>query len=252
MPEVRKSIIKLSNGKLIYIRPLDARTLNVNASSVAFLSIKRDNNNDIISISLEDKDSINIGDQFKLKIGSIESIYTIKYIIAHEKEKSLLLFSSVPSKTTTFLLPLLGKSKKQLKYNSYFINAYLSKDLTHLYLLYRFTGSIHYKEFEQYMITDPLCVEHIEYDPYHVIYSFKIPKEFKLDVECFLQGKYSKLSTTLRERIKKFYVEDAPLILGVIKKDKELKKKIEIDLGLSLPETSELASKPNLDIEILI
>ena len=87
-----------------------------------------------------------------------------------------------------FLLPLLGKSKHQLKYFTYFVNAFLDESLDYLLILYRFTGTEQYKEFESTMMSDPLFVNHIEYDNFHEMYKFKIPREFYGDVHMFMQS----------------------------------------------------------------
>jgi len=251
MPEVKEGTIVLSNMKRFEIQPVDASKLYVDTSSAAFLDIQKDNENHISCISIEGKYDIKVGDKFSIEIGAVSSVYEIKYMIVEKGQKSILMFSSVPNKTTTFLLPLLGITKNQLKFDYYFVNAFLNKELDHLYLLYRFTGTRIYKDFEQTMWTNPLCVKHVESDKYHVIYIFKIPERFEEDVEHFKNGHYSKFSKTLRQRIMKFYGSaDASMVMQVVNQDKELKTKLEEHLNLNLPDASELASKPDLELEI--
>lgn len=251
MSEVKKSIIKLSPTKLLKIQPVDGKRLYINTSSVAFLNINKDEDGRIESISLEDKYIIKKGDKFSINIGALESVYEVKYMIVEKNKKSILLFSSIPTKTSTFLLPLLRKTKKQLKYDSYFVNAFIDDKSEYISLLYRFTGTEMYKKFEQIMMSDSLFVTHKEYDNYHVLYVFKIPEEFKLDVESLKKGKYSLFSKALRHRIMKFYgEEEGSAVIQIIRKDEKLKKKIEEHLEMKLPEAAEFASKPDLNIEI--
>ncbi|KKM23612.1 hypothetical protein LCGC14_1613410 [marine sediment metagenome] len=165
--------------------------------------------------------------------------------------KSIVLFSSFPTRTTTFLLPLLNKTKTQLRYDTYFVNSFIDDDSKHISLQYRFTGTQLYKEFEQLLMNDPLFITHKDYDPYHVIYVFRIPEEFEVDVEAFKEGKYSLFSNTLRQRIAKFYGNtDEAGTLQIIRKDENLRKNIELHLGMKLPDDTELASKPDLKVEI--
>ena len=164
---------------------------------------------------------------------------------------NIVLFSSFPTKTTKFLLPLLNKSKIQLRYDSYFINGFIDDSSEHMSLLYRFTGTEIYKKWEQTMMNDPLCVGHKDYDPYHVIYIFRIPEEFQVDIEAFKKGKYSLFSKALRQRILKFYGgEDEAATMKIIRQDKTLRKELGEHLEVELPKNSELASKPDLKIEI--
>jgi len=243
--------IKLVNGKTIKVTPLDARRLYLDTSNIAFLTrTTNSENNHIESVSFEDKFKIEIGDKFNIEVGDLTTIYEVKYIIIEDKGTSVILFSAVPTKTSIFLLPVLGKSRVSLKYNSYFVNAYLDPSYEYLNLLYRFTGTESYKEFEQIIMTDNLCVSHMEHDPYHVVYKMKIPDKFKNDIELFSEGKYSKFSKVLTERIQKFYGKDSDPLMDVIKKSVHLKNKMEELLGLTLPDNSELASKPDMEIEI--
>lgn len=250
MSKVIEGVIKLSNGKIISIAPLDGRRLMINTSSIAFLEKKKNKDSEVVSISLEGKFEINVGDSVKLKTGEVLSVYEVKHILISHHEDTVILMSCNRTKTTTFLVPLLGRTKKQLRFDSYFVNGFLSEDKQYLHLLYRFTGTSVYKSFEQFMITDPLCVTHIECDPYHVVYVFRIPKEYKDDIEYFIEGKYSKFSKGLRQRITKFYGTETSNLMKIISKDKTLKLQMEKDLGISLPKDAELASRPNLKYEI--
>jgi hypothetical protein len=249
MTTIITGIVNLINGKRFYIKAIDACKLLIDTSSAAFLEKKTDEEGNITTISIEDKFPINIGDKIQVRVGSVDSIYEIAYIIANDK--SIVLFSSLPTKTSTFLLPLLNKTKKALRFESYFVNAFLDNTFEHLCLLYRFTGTKLYKDFEETMLLDPLCIKHIEYDPYHVMYVFKIPKTFKPDIENFQEGKYSAFSKLLRKSIWNFYgKEDGAAVLQVVRRDKKLKAKMEELLKVRLSDDSELASKPELDKEI--
>ena len=118
-------------------------------------------------------------------------------------------------------------------------------------LLYRFSGTATYKQFEQEMMTNPLCASHLDHGPYHVAYIFKIPDDYETDVQHFINGRYSKFSEALKEQIRKFYgkKESIPM-LDIIDKVEHLKKSMEKYFGTRLPEDSELASQPDINIEI--
>lgn len=251
MTMITRDEIVLNNGKMLSIRPIDASKLYIDSSNAAYLTINRNADYEITSVLFEDQNEIKLNDQIVIQIGLVQSIYQIKAIIIDKKQTSVILFSSLPSKTTTFLLPLLNKSKQELKTDSYFVNAFISDNHEYLCLLYRYTGTNLYKLFEEKILKERLCVKHIEYDKYHVMYLFKIPSEFRKDVEHFLEGKYSKFSDTLKKQILKFYggaKENA--ISQIVNKSPELKKLIEKDLKLILPDNIELASKPIIEQEI--
>lgn len=243
--------IKLSNGKTMKITVLNAVQLHLDASSIAFLSSKKNEDGDIISISFEDKLTIEKGESFSFKLGSVRTVYQVEYMIIEKKDKSVIVYTSLPTKTSKFLLPVLEKTKDQLKIDSYFVNAYLDPTHEFICLKYRYTGSPLYKEFEKYMITDPLCISHLEHGKYHVVYIFKIPLKFNEDVVSFVEGKYSKFSKALKGRIKKFYGrQDSEPMIDVIERNKDLREQMGKYLGWELPKDSELASKPDNNKEI--
>ena len=249
--EVKSSIIKLSIGQSLEIEPVNGKCLYLNTSSVAFLNIQKDKADYITSVSLEGTHEIKLGDKFSIRVGNVDSIYETMFMAIEKSENSIVLFSSIPTRTTIFLLPLLNKSKGQIKYDSYFINAFIDDDSQHISLLYRFTGTETYTKWEQAMMNISSFVTHRDYDPYHVIYVYKIPKEFVDDVNHFKEGKYSLFSKALRQRILKFYGnEDEAATLKIIRQDETLRKAMEEHLNVKLPKDAELASKPDLKIEI--
>ena len=246
------NIIELSGGKTLTVKPLDACRLFIDTTNLAFLNIEKNQDRDILSVSFEDKQIIRLGDRISVKIGVVDSVYEVKMIVIEKDQKSVILFSSLPNKTSTFLLPILNKTKNQLKYNTYFVNAYISQDHKQLCLLYRFTGTQLYKEFENNILKEKLCIRHIDYDQYHVMYLFRIPDKFEKDVEFFLEGKYSRFSDTLKNLIFKFYGSSTEsIVYQVIHKSPSLRQMIENDLNVRLDDNMELASKPILEHEII-
>ena len=243
--------IKLSSGKTVKITALNAAQLHLDTSNIAFLNSKKNKDGDIISVTLEDKLTIEIGEKFSIRVGIVKTVYEVEYIIIEKKGKSIIVYTSLPTKTGKFLLPVLGKTREQLKLDSYFVNAYLDNTYEYICLMYRYTGTSAYKEFERYMITDPLCISHLEHGKYHVVYIFKIPLQFKEDVVSFIRGKYSKFSKALKGRIRKFYGrQDSEPMIDVIERNENLRRHMEQYIGMELPKDSELASIPDSNKEI--
>jgi len=246
-----RSPIELPNGKTLEVEAANGKCLHIDTSSVAFINVEKNKEDYISSISLEDKYVIKMGDKIEINLGKVNSVYEVKLIAVESNNKSVLLFSSIPTKTSRFLLPMFNKTKMQLRHDSYFVNAFIDDDSKYLSLMYRFTGTELYKQFEETMMKDSLFIKHIDYDPYHVMYVFRVPEEFEVDVEAFKEGKYSLFSKALRQRILKFYGnEDQAGIMKVIRQDESLRKNIEKELKLKLSSDSELASKPDLKTEI--
>lgn len=247
-----RDVIKLKSGKILRLSAIDASRLLIDTSSVAYVTANRNENYDITSIDFEGQQPVSIGDEITIRIGLVHTVYKVNSIIVNKEQTDVILFSSLPNKTTIFLLPLLNKTKLQLKYDSYFSNAYVSNCKQYLCLMYRYTGTNLYKTFEESMLQDKLCVGHLDYDKYHVMYIFKIPEMFAEDVEHFFNGRYSKFSNELKKRILKLYGGEMKesSVFQIINKSPKLKEKIEKELGVSLDKDAELASIPNPENEI--
>lgn len=251
MTQIRSNLIELTPKKRLLIEANNGKSLFIDTTSVAFIDVNKNKDGYITSVSFEDKKTISLGDKIEIPLGNVTTIYEVLFIAVQDDNKSVLLFSSIPTKTTTFLLPMLNKSKLQLKYDTYFVNAFLSKDTKHIILIYRFTGTNMYTEFEHSLMSDPLFIAHMDHNTYHVAYIFRIEERFKEDVDNFLNGKYSLFSKTLKERTQKFYGNtDLASTMKIINKDQGLRKSMEKHIGVPIPEDSELASIPELKEEI--
>jgi hypothetical protein len=244
--------IKVGTHAVINVMTVDARRLYLDTSNIAFMNTEMDETNShITAISFENKVILRQGDKIQMKLGTVNTVYEVAYMVIEKKGKSVVVYSALPTKTELFLLPAIGKTQKQLKFNTYFVNAQLDYSHEFLCLTYRFTGTETYKEFENYMVTDPLCTFHLEHGKYQVTYMFKIPLKFNADVLSFVEGRYSKFSKALIDRIRRFHgTESSKPMLEIIRKDKDLKANMERYLGMELPATSELASKPDIKTEI--
>jgi len=244
------NVIEVDHKKILPVKPLDATRLLIDTSSLDFLSVEKNAEGEIKSISFEGKQSICLGDKITVKIGLVESTYYTKMIIVDDKQNNVIIFSSLPNKTSTFLLPLVNMTKLQLRYDTYFENAFLHTDLKHICLLYRFTGTNLYKEFESFILKQNLFERHFNFDPCHVMYLFRIPETFRKDIEFFLDGKYSRFSVTLRDLISNFYGPES-FVFQIVYKTRNLKEILEKELDVKLDDDMELASKPILELEVI-
>lgn len=244
------NVIEIDSKKLLPVKPLDATRLLIDVSNLDFLNIDKSPAGEIKSISFEGKQSICLGDRITVKIGIVDSTYLTKMIVVDDQHKNVIIFSSLPNKTSTFLAPLLNMTKLQLRYDTYFVSAFLHSDLRHICLLYRFTGTNLYNEFEVSILNEKQYERHFNHDPYHVMYLFRIPDHFRKDIEFFLSGKYSQFSSNLKDLITNFYGKDT-IVYQVIHKDRTLKEIIEKDLDVKLDDDMELASKPTFELEVI-
>lgn len=175
-----------------------------------------------------------IGDYFNHDYTKIPSKYYIKSIQEGGSKSKFrykyTFFSHFLNKSSTYILPCLGKNMNYFYTDRYFINAYVSEDYKSLYLMYRFSKSDDYFENVENNILKHRdfkeCIKTIEngFD----VFKFDIPREHISDIKVFFDGKYSRLSDDLKHNIKTFYyLSDKSHTMQVLNRGKELKERLE-------------------------
>ena len=157
--------------------PVNALTVRVSGGTSSLIPHKLNNK----ITSLEGLDGINIYlgltteiKKFRHKINIIEKV--IKNDVIYYD-----LSTAVRTKSSTFILPMLGGERKLFFWNKLFMNAFVGiedkKDC--IVLLYKFSMDSLFLKFEKALQKFRSFSEKIDIDPYHVIFIFDIPKEHK-------------------------------------------------------------------------
>lgn len=218
-------------------------------------------------------ESLKLKQVFKFPIGNRIVPYEINHILRINDNKYLLK-TELRNKTTQYLLPILEKLKlnkttvKQLDKDtledisrycnySYLINAYLGGEETnrldgYLYLKMRFSPHEIYQIMEEAIVdTHPLFVKVIDLKDEYTYYKFKIPNEFKEDIYLFLEGKYSKFSSVLKNRITMFHsLKPESNLFQIITGGNSYREKLSKSLGYSIE--GELDSIPEITNELIM
>lgn len=118
------------------------------------------------------------------------------------------------NKSFKFISPILGLDRegtrlKQIEFDNFFqndsrpelnnfLNCFIGDDANSIedkvLLLYKFSGTRPFLEFEEWMSTHPLYEGTYDPDRTHVMFVFGIPDKVKPDVEHIKKGEYSKMS----------------------------------------------------------
>lgn len=164
----------------------------------------------------------------------------------------------------TYLLPLLSELVDfDKKYHDNIVNTYITDDLGKykdcLFILHKFSfKNPEYTRYENQLIKNECFVDLIDVGN-DVLYIFKFPEEYMFEYNKFIAGKYSEYKNDAKELILNFFGEiykgniNAVNFLIKVKqilfKDKKLKNKLELELGVKIPDNAELRSIINLDEE---
>ena len=244
-----KEVIQLENSRFILIEVLDARRIRVstNCNSINY----EEANGELVSVDIEKHLNLTKGNTLKVSINKTTHIYTI-HTLTKISSNSILISTNYPTKTKHFILPTLGFNKENFQAETFLEDARLNKELDTIYLTYRFVKGEVYNAMETFLFKLPNFKKHIDIDTEHVIYEFNIPKEYLSDVKLFMKGKYSSLSTQLKERILTFYgLKKGGITYGILYKEETRRKQLELEIGDEIPKNADLYDIPDKDNEIL-
>jgi hypothetical protein len=231
----------MMNGNNIDFRLISATTVRIEGDTEDIIPYYY--NNELISLELLKKKIISVGQTFKIKGIS----YKINIIRRTEIRDELYydLIVADKTKSSLFLLPMLGGTRELLFYNSLFINAFIDikykKDC--IILLYRKSTRKSFSQFIELCKRLNSFIEIEEPNSTHLLFIFSIPRKYKKEFKAFKEGKYSEMSDLYKLNILDFHRSDIDGDLGkILFKSEERRLELEASLEASLPEDSELYS----------
>ena len=227
---------------------LNAFTVELQIKSPTILTIYDDSK---ISEICASTFKLSRGEFMEFSYGNKDSKFFINSIEYVNKGRYLI-YSTKPTKSKHFMMPMLGYNRDFWHYKTWLYNCYLGVDTNDIVLTYRFGRNPKYLEFEKavknvpgyFMTSDP------DYDL--VNFHFRIPDKFRKSVLNFMDGKYSLLSAELKSKILKFH--DYKLYgktWQILYKDSKLREQMEIDFGVPIHVDLELYDVPNISEEKL-
>jgi hypothetical protein len=199
---------------------------------------------------------ISLFDEISLPIDAeLSSIYKIKYI-EQLSPKTFNLITDKHTKTSKFLLPILSNNqftKNTFLYDTYFVNCYLSEDLKHLHLIYRYSESIVFQTFEKLLKEHPDFISKKDINYQNVMITFKINPEFSGVVTFFINGKYSKFHEDYKQTILRFFgYNKTGKMAQILYKSSKRREQLELDFGVPISRDLELFSIPDLMDEVYV
>ena len=246
---MRTTAIKVGNGKTIQFVPINSRNVALKSNTIAEEIFDEEDN--LIELIYPDY-IVTIGSQILL------GKEHFKILGLKKKENSIyLLTSGELSKASKFLMPILGYDKNYFLWNKQFVNCYIDvEDIKYkfgansLYLLYRYSKSKAFTEFEEKIIKHNDFIKYFDIDKYHVLYVFNFPDFMDNHFNLFHNGRYSKFRDEFKNQIMDFHkVGRTSNLELVFSKSEKKRTKMEKELLTTIPKGSELYSKPKMQIE---
>jgi len=247
-------------GNSISFQPLNASTVRIIGGPDEIIPHFKDGK--IISLELPTKSEITeklntraiaVGETFKIKSVPYK-INSIKESISEEEELCYDLIMADRTKTSLFILPMLGGNRRLLFYDSLLINAYLETKgkEDYIVLLYRKSRKKVFTEFLD-LVQELRSFESIEApNPHCYVIKFTFPLKHQQNLKMFKTGKYSKFKDEYKLDILDFHRYDIDGRMGqILFKSSERRRELEEKLDAILPKDSELYSIMNKENEQL-
>lgn len=216
--------------------------------------VETNSKGDITRINLHGHlDNVSIGDIWHIHSwpykGNLK--YRVNYITklkSYINKTSFLLHQDIINDSCYFVLPMLDGDRNHFKFNDNFVNCYTdcifftpNTKGDKIYILYKYIKDMDFLKFEESLAADCNFISKFEPDNYHTIYCLNIPKQFRNDYELIKKGKYSEISSALKERILKFHnLSNNTHLYGALYKTPKRRELIEKEYGVELTDDTEL------------
>lgn len=238
-------ILRVEDGSTLCITVQSPRTISISPLNNRYEVL--DDKGKLIGLDYNGDLKVKVGDLFKID----KQVYKILYI---DKEESpdkggpayLLKTQKRLSKTSMYIMPFLGFDRAYFRWSIEFVNAFIGTEAqgdygSNIYLLYRYNGELSFNHLETRLESHPCYEAMIDPDRYHVLYQFKLPEEYKEDIEKILRGKYSTISMKAKARILQFHGSSTDRPLGqILNKSEKRREEMEKDLKHPIPKGQEL------------
>lgn len=235
--------ISLAAGNSLQYALLSSREVEICTDALVQEAFE---NNKIISLTTRNL-TLKVGDNFKHEHQTIPSSYHIKEIGKLEDSNykhKYILYSHRLNLTTQYILPCLGISSRDLSYSGALVNCYLTESPEEISLLYRFSTAEYYGQLEKTLSSHPLFLGIDNSIKGFDVITMKVPKEHQDDIAIFYNGKFSKLSDKLKEKIINFHrLNKKDRVFKVLFRDSDLEKELSVKFGCSM-EGIELEERP--------
>jgi len=197
--------------------------------------------------------SIIIDDSYRLKIGDSVKVNDINHTIntIRKVRGSFFMITERITKTSQFILPLLGGTYEDFNFNNSLYNTYISKDYKYIYLVFKFLDSEEYLDMENKLTTRSDFVELLDPSPDTVVIKLSLPHIYKEDIKRVMLGRYSKVSASLKSKICIFHGFDIKSkTYKMLYQGSTLRKEMEKEFNCDIPEDIDLMTKPEKKKEI--
>tara|TARA_R100000900_G_scaffold108076_1_gene83826 strand:+ start:2905 stop:3672 length:768 start_codon:yes stop_codon:yes gene_type:complete len=230
--------------------PINALAIRVSGGTTSLIPHKIDDR--IISLESPEHgicvtvDSITEVKKFKYKINTIKKV--VKNNVMYYD-----LLTATRTKSSTFILPMLGGERRLFFWNKLFMNAFtgIEDKKNCIVLLYKFSIDPLFLKFEKALKTFRSFSEKIDIDPYHVLFIFDIPKEHVKNYKKLKQGKYSEMDENYKFHILEFHgLEMNDQVAHVLWKSEKRRKAMEKKLDAKIDLNSELLTAIDFDNEL--
>lgn len=261
-----KNDIELESGRVLTLTSKSSREVVLKHHSLSSIDVKKDGK-DISNLDI-DGYSVKIGDIINIKLFSKDIMpFKVKYIVKLSDTQYSLLATKLTSATRWIMAMLRDKDQTytSMKYSTHLVNCYVgTKDegyMPNIYLVYRFSGSMEYRAFEEELKSHDLFSSVIDLDRHHVMYIFEMTHEQQKIFKLFKEGKYSYFPENYKKQVVSFTINQAShptesdrkgtITYGALYRTDLQRDKIQNLIGNAvLPKNAEYFSSPDEDNEI--
>ena len=231
--------MKVKHKQLIFT-PRSPRSFTVSGATSTIKPIVK--NGEIVSLVSKDW-SIHLGMNVPIKRRKYKVNIIKERLVGNTRVYDV--SSSILTKSSIFVFPMLGADKTLYMFDQLFVNCFIGDDKhkDSIVLLYRFSGDSTFLKFEEALKKFSTFVESYDPSPEYVVFVFRVPQQHQKDFNKFKLGKYSELSGEYKSQLLDFHKFNVHGELASILYRTESKRlRMQQQLNVKIPVNAELHS----------
>lgn len=241
----------MTDGKIVFT-PVNGRTIRMSGSVADYSRVYDEDGKTITALvkgqlSHPIKSIVRARTKNPYKVNHITPLYNAVNLLAGYD-----LSVAKATKSSIFLCPMFGGRRELFCWNNLLVNAFCAvpNEENVIALLYRFSGDPMFVRFEAALQNFRTFKYKIDTDPYHVLFVFDVPEESQASYSHFVNGRYSEIDDIMKLKILDYHGFNMDgSTAKILFKSPSLKRELEEQLDVTIPEENELHSPPNLNEE---
>jgi hypothetical protein len=213
---INNSLVALTSKCRIQLNGYTSCSIIPNGNTLEYTTAQEDGESHIVSLDLGDGKIINRFKPIRMMNDAviIYPRYITKVYLSTSKKNAFICYYDKPNLTSSFIVPMVLNYSLVEEIGLHTINYYSFIDTPaklpeSLFHVVRYGSSVSMK-FEEKIGNYSMFLASKDLDKHHILLEYVLPKDLKKDLQFLVDGKYSQISESSKQRILNYYIKLDP------------------------------------------